>query len=197
MNKILIVDWDLHHGNGTQAQFYEDPRVLYFSTHQYPYYPGTGAIEEIGRGKGIGYNINVPLRPGTDSAQYVKIFKKIIYPVSMKFKPELVLISAGFDPYYKDPLGGMKVTPNGFACLARILMNVADQCCGGKVVLTLEGGYHISGLAESIKAVLIEMKDGTHVTDDELNRIADEADSNTDPVIKKVIDQINPYWRLS
>jgi acetoin utilization deacetylase AcuC-like enzyme len=196
MDRILIVDWDLHHGNGTQAQFYDDPRVLYFSTHQYPYYPGTGAIEEIGRGKGIGYNVNVPLRPGTDSAQYVKIFRKIIYPVSVKFKPDLVLISAGFDPYYKDPLGGMKVTPAGFACLTRILMDIADQCCGGKVVATLEGGYHISGLAESVKATLIEMKDGTHVTQDELDRIADEADSNTDPVIKKVIDQINPCWRL-
>jgi len=194
--RILIVDWDLHHGNGTQAQFYEDPRVLYFSTHQYPYYPGTGAIEEIGRGKGLGYNINVPLRPGTDNAQYVKIFRKIIYPLSVKFKPDLVLISAGFDPYYKDPLGGMKVTPDGFACMTRILLDVADKCCGGKVVVTLEGGYHLTGLAESIKSVLIEMSDGTHVSDDVLARIEQEADSNIDPVIKRVIDQTNPIWQV-
>jgi acetoin utilization deacetylase AcuC-like enzyme len=195
-DRILIVDWDLHHGNGTQAQFYEDPRVLYFSTHQYPYYPGTGAIEEIGRGKGLGYNINVPLRPGTDNAQYVKIFRKIIYPLSVKFKPDLVLISAGFDPYYKDPLGGMKVTPDGFACMTRILLDVADKCCGGKVVVTLEGGYHLTGLAESIKSVLIEMSDGTHVSDDVLARIEQEADSNIDPVIKRVIDQTNPIWQV-
>jgi acetoin utilization deacetylase AcuC-like enzyme len=195
-DRILIVDWDLHHGNGTQAQFYEDPRVLYFSTHQYPYYPGTGAIEEIGRGKGLGYNVNVPLRPGTDNAQYVKIFRKIIYPLSVKFKPDLVLISAGFDPYYKDPLGGMKVTPDGFACMARMLLDVADKCCGGKVVVTLEGGYHLTGLAESIKSVLIEMSDGTHVSDDVLARIEQEADSHIDPVIKRVIDQTNPIWRV-
>jgi acetoin utilization deacetylase AcuC-like enzyme len=196
MNRILVVDWDLHHGNGTQAQFYDDNRVLYFSTHQYPYYPGTGAIEEIGRGKGLGYNINIPLRPGTDNAQYVKIFRKIIYPLSMKFKPDIVLISAGFDPYYKDPLGGMKVTSDGFAYLTRILMDIADNCCGGKLVLTLEGGYHITGLAESIKAVLIEMQDGTHVSDDVLECTEQEADSRIDPVIKKVIDQINPIWQI-
>jgi acetoin utilization deacetylase AcuC-like enzyme len=196
MNRILVVDWDLHHGNGTQAQFYDDNRVLYFSTHQYPYYPGTGAIEEIGRGKGLGYNINIPLRPGTDNAQYVKIFRKIIYPLSMKFKPDIVLISAGFDPYYKDPLGGMKVTSDGFAYLTRILMDIADNCCGGKLVLTLEGGYHITGLAESIKSVLIEMQDGTHVSDDVLDCTEQEADNRIDPVIKKVIDQINPIWQV-
>ena len=196
MNRILVVDWDLHHGNGTQAQFYDDNRVLYFSTHQYPYYPGTGAIEEIGRGKGLGYNVNIPLRPGTDNAQYVKIFRKIIYPLSMKFKPDIVLISAGFDPYYKDPLGGMKVTSDGFAYLTRILMDIADNCCSGKLVLTIEGGYHITGLAESIKAVLIEMQDGTHVSDDVLDCTEQEADSSIDPVIKKVIDQINPIWQV-
>ena len=196
MNRILIVDWDLHHGNGTQAQFYEDPRVLYFSTHQYPYYPGTGAIEEIGRGKGLGYNVNVPLRPGTDSGQYVKIFRKIIYPLSMKFKPDLVLISAGFDPYYKDPLGGMKVTPDGFTYMTRILMDIADHCCGGKLVATLEGGYHIDGLAESIKAVLIEMQDRTHVSDDVLSQMENDAGSQIDPVIKRVMDQVNPIWQV-
>jgi acetoin utilization deacetylase AcuC-like enzyme len=196
MERVLIVDWDLHHGNGTQAQFYEDPRVLYFSTHQYPYYPGTGAIEEIGRGKGLGYNINVPLRPGTDNAQFVKIFRKIIYPLSMKFKPDIVLISAGFDPYYKDPLGGMKVTPEGFAYLTRILMDVADHCCGGKLVLTLEGGYHINGLAESIKSVLIEMQDRTHASDDVLARVEQDADSHINPVIKRVMDQVNPIWQV-
>jgi len=196
MNRILIVDWDLHHGNGTQAQFYDDRSVLYFSTHQYPYYPGTGAIEEIGRGEGLGYNVNVPLRPGTDNDQYVKIFRKIIYPLSMKYNPELVMISAGFDPYYKDPLGGMKVTPEGFAYMTRILMDVADNCCGGKVVVTLEGGYHLNGLAESIKAVLIEMRDGTHVSGDTLDCMEKEADSRIDPVIKRVMDQLNPIWHV-
>ena len=197
MERILIVDWDLHHGNGTQAQFYEDPRVLYFSTHQYPYYPGTGSVEEIGRGKGLGFNINVPLRAGVDNAQFVKIFRKILYPVSMKFKPELVLISAGFDPYFRDPLGGMKVTPEGFAYLTRILMDVADNCCGGKLVATLEGGYHITGLAESVKAVLKEMRDDTHVSEETLDKVEKEADPRIDAVIKRVVEQIDPFWWLS
>jgi acetoin utilization deacetylase AcuC-like enzyme len=196
MNRILIVDWDLHHGNGTQAQFYDDRRVLYFSTHQYPYYPGTGAIEEIGRGDGLGYNVNVPLRPGADNYQYVRIFRKVLYPVAMKFKPDLVLISAGFDPYYKDPLGGMKVTSDGFAALTRILMDVADRCCMGRLVVTLEGGYHLTGLAESIKAVLIEMRDGTHVSDDTLGCMEQDADNRIDAVIQKVKDQINPIWQV-
>jgi len=196
MDRVLIVDWDLHHGNGTQAQFYDDRRVLYFSTHQYPYYPGTGSLEEIGRGKGLGFNINVPLRSGTDNAQYVKIFRRILCPASMKFKPDLVLISAGFDPYFRDPLGGMKVTPEGFAYLTRILMDISDHCCGGKLVMTLEGGYHLTGLADSIKAVLNEMCDDTHVSEDSLVQMEQGADSRIDPLIKRVIDQIDPFWRV-
>jgi acetoin utilization deacetylase AcuC-like enzyme len=196
MDRILIIDWDLHHGNGTQAQFYEDRRVLYFSSHQYPYYPGTGSLEEIGRGKGMGFNINVPLKSGTDDAQYVKIFRKILYPAALKFKPDLVLISAGFDPYFRDPLGGMKVTPQGFACLTRILMDVADHCCGGKLVVTLEGGYHLTGLADSVKSVLQEMRDDTHVSGDVLAQLEENADSRIDPLIRRVIDQIDPFWRV-
>jgi acetoin utilization deacetylase AcuC-like enzyme len=196
MNRILIVDWDLHHGNGTQEQFYGDRRVLYFSTHQYPYYPGTGSLEEIGMGQGMGFNVNVPLRSGTDNAQYVKIFRKILYPISIKFKPELVLISAGLDPYFRDPLGGMKVTPEGFAYLTRILMDIADHCCGGKLVVTLEGGYHLTGLADSIKAVLNEMRDDTHTSEEFLSQMENEADSRIDPLIRRVMDQIDPFWRV-
>ena len=196
MAKILIVDWDLHHGNGTQAEFYEDRRVLFFSTHQYPHYPGSGGISEIGRGKGMGYTVNVPLTPGTDDAQFVKIFRKILNPVSMKFKPDLVLVSAGFDPYFKDPLGGLKVTPGGFACLARMVMNIADQCCGGKMVLTLEGGYHVTGLADSIKAVLNEMRDDTHVSEDTLTHMENDADSRIDALLEQVMDQIDPFWQV-
>jgi len=196
MDRILIIDWDLHHGNGTQAQFYEDRRVLYFSTHQYPYYPGTGSLEEIGRGKGLGFNINVPLKSGTDNAQYVKIFRKILCPVSMKFKPEIVLISAGFDPYFRDPLGGMKVTPQGFAYLTRILMDIADTCCGGKLVVTLEGGYHLTGLADSVKSMLNELRDDTHVSEETLAQMEKEEDSRIDSLIKRVMDQIDPFWQV-
>ncbi|MDP2267986.1 MAG: histone deacetylase, partial [Deltaproteobacteria bacterium] len=143
LERVLIVDWDLHHGNGTQHSFYEEPRVLYFSTHQYPYYPGTGDLKEHGRGAGLGYTINVPLQPGAGNALYLDIFRNLLQPVALKFQPELILVSAGFDIYKHDPLGGMEVTTEGFAYLTRVLMNIADACCCGRLVMTLEGGYHI------------------------------------------------------
>jgi len=199
LNRILIVDWDLHHGDGTAQTFYNDNRVLYFSTHQYPAYPGTGAVEEIGRGDGIGYTINVPLRPGAGNAQYVKIYRRLLEPVALAFKPELVLVSAGFDIYAQDPLGGMKVTSRGFAYLTRILMNIADACCQGRLVLTLEGGYHIDGQTASVKAVLKELRDETQVSQEELFRIENEAEERFNPVeplINRVINQIEPLWRV-
>jgi acetoin utilization deacetylase AcuC-like enzyme len=195
MERVLIVDWDLHHGNGTQHSFYEDSRVLYFSTHQYPWYPGTGSLLEIGRGKGLGYTINVPLQPGADDDQYVAIFRRILEPVVLAFKPEIILLSAGFDIYYDDPLGGMQVTPDGFACLARILLNLADECCGGKFAVTLEGGYHLGGLTESVKRVLNEMLGVTHVSDQKLAEMDKEA-GDKNPIIKRVIEQIKPIWRV-
>jgi acetoin utilization deacetylase AcuC-like enzyme len=198
LTRILIVDWDLHHGDGTAYTFYKDRRILYFSTHEYPAYPGTGAVEEIGRGDGIGYTVNVPLRPGAGNAQYVKIYRKLLEPLAQAFKPELVLVSAGFDIYDRDPLGGMKVTSRGFAYLARILMNIADACCQGRIVLALEGGYHIDGLTASVKAVLKELRDETHVSEEDLFRIENEAEERFNPVeplINRVINQIEPLWR--
>lgn len=154
VERIAIVDWDLHHGNGTQHTFYDTSKVLYFSTHQYPYYPGTGDLNEIGKDDGVGYTINVPLSPGAGDAEYVFIYKNILTPVLEQYKPEIILVSAGFDPYYRDPLGGMRVTEEGFAYIAYIILDVAKRVCGGKVAITLEGGYNISGLASSCEKVL-------------------------------------------
>lgn len=196
LKRILIVDWDLHHGNGTQHSFYNDPRILYFSTHQYPYYPGTGAMQEIGRGPGEGYTINVPLQEGAGDAAFVKIFRKILQPVALEFKPELILLSAGFDTHFQDPLGGMRVTPDGFAAMARILLNIAGACCKGRCVAVLEGGYHISGLTRSVKAVLEEMQDETHISDERLSLIEKEADEETWHLINKVISIIRHYWKV-
>src|SRR3990172_9328668 len=190
LERILIVDWDLHHGNGTQHSFYEDNRVLYFSTHQYPYYPGTGAVDENGRGAGLGYTINVPLRQGIGNKGYVNIFRKILQPVALKFKPEIILVSAGFDVYAQDPLGGMEVTPEGFACLTRILMDIADACCNGRLVMSLEGGYHIQGQAEAVKMVLQEMLDERHSDADKLTAPEKEVE---EPIIRRVMDQTRPY----
>jgi acetoin utilization deacetylase AcuC-like enzyme len=196
MKKILVVDWDLHHGNGTQHSFYEDSRVLYFSTHQYPFYPGTGSVNETGRKDGLGYTINVPLRRGPGNAEYLKIFRKILEPVARAYKPDLVMLSAGFDIYYRDPLGGMKVTPAGFASLVRVLLNIADNCSGGKFLITLEGGYDIEGQTQSTKAVLNEMRGETFQSDGDLDRMEAEADKSVDKIINTVINQIEPIWKV-
>jgi acetoin utilization deacetylase AcuC-like enzyme len=193
LERVLIVDWDLHHGNGTQHFFYENKRVLYFSTHQYPYYPGTGDLNENGRGAGLGYTINVPLRPGADSALYLDIFRKLLQPVALKFQPELILVSAGFDIYEQDPLGGMEVTTEGFAYLTRVLMNIADACCRGRLVMTLEGGYHIQGQSLAVKKVLQEMRDDQRADVDQPVPTVGNARQD-DPIIQRVINQIRTYW---
>ena len=196
LKKILIADWDLHHGNGTQKIFYSDRRVLFFSTHQYPYYPGTGGLHEIGEGQALGYTINVPLKRGAVSGTFVSAFRKILEPVAMEFEPELILVSAGFDTYYQDPLGGMRVTPEGFAAMARVLLNIADKCCSGRVVALLEGGYHVAGLTRSVKAVLEEMYDETHWTDKKLTALEQDCDPDNKPVIQSVMSTLRPYWNV-
>jgi acetoin utilization deacetylase AcuC-like enzyme len=196
MNRILIVDWDLHHGNGTQHSFYNEKRVLYFSTHQSPFYPGTGGIDETGRGEGLGYTINVPLRSGAGDAEFVRIFKRILEPVARKFEPELILLSAGFDIYKKDPMGGMNVSTSGFANLTHILINIAETYCSGRFIATLEGGYNIDGQAQSVKAVLKEMRGETFVSESYLERIESESDRSVERTIERVIDQIEPIWHV-
>jgi len=157
LSKVLIVDWDVHHGNGTQAIFYDDPTALYFSTHQYPFYPGTGSREERGIGKGEGYTVNVPLPAGSGDEEYVRIFEEILRPKAIQFDPDFILISAGFDPYEDDPIGGMRVTPEGFAELTKIVKEIAEECCEGRLVSVLEGGYNLEGLAESVEAHILAL----------------------------------------
>lgn len=196
LNRILIADWDLHHGDGTETVFYGDKQVLYFSTHQYPAYPGTGAMADIGQGVGLCYTINVPLKACGDNAIYVKAFRSVLKPVAMQFKPELILVSAGFDIYHEDPLGDMKVTPTGFAAMTRIMLDVADACCKGRIVFVLEGGYHLGGLTKSVKAVLQEMRDDTHFSEDDLDRLEYEADQSKDQTIRRVMEHIDPIWNV-
>ena len=158
--RVLIMDWDVHHGNGTQGAFYQDPSVLYLSTHQYPYYPGTGAAEEIGRGAGEGYTVNIPLPAGCGDAEYLRVFNEIVVPVAEKFAPDWILVSAGFDPHRRDPLGGMNVTERGFAAMAARLMRLAEKHAGGKIAFLLEGGYDLAALKNSVAAVLETLKEG-------------------------------------
>jgi len=194
MARVLIVDWDLHHGNGTAEIFYEDRQVLYFSTHQSPGYPGTGSLEEIGKGPGLGYTINVPLRPGANDSFYVRVFRELLAPVARRFRPEIILVSAGFDIYIGDPLGEMKVTPEGFACLTRILLTLAEECCDGRLVLVLEGGYNVQGLTKSVRAVLQELLGETHVTEDVLAAMAARTDEVCNRLVGRVQDRIGPFW---
>ena len=154
LKRILIVDWDLHHGNGTQKSFYDRNDVLFFSSHQYPHYPGTGSFDEVGSGKGEGFTVNAPFPSGFGDTEYLAVYERILKPVALEYKPELVLVSAGFDPYIKDPLGGMEVTGDGFGNIASLVRAIANATCGGKVLLTLEGGYNPDGLREGVRSVL-------------------------------------------
>jgi acetoin utilization deacetylase AcuC-like enzyme len=191
VKKVLIVDWDLHHGNATQHTFYDDPDVLYFSTHQYPHYPGTGGITEVGTGQGTGFTVNVPLQPGHGDIEFYQIFKRILVPLAGAFEPELILLSAGFDTYAGDPLGGMEVTPKGYAAMTRLMMEMAGECSSGRLAVTLEGGYHVEGLRDSVKAVLNELSGESPLTANDLEAMERAA---SPPIVDEVIRVQKPYW---
>lgn len=152
ITRVLIVDWDAHHGNGTQEIFYTDPSVLYFSTHQFPCYPGSGRAEERGAGAGEGFTINVPMRAGSGDAEYLKAFREILVPAADRFRPEFVLISAGFDAHAGDPLTQLGVSTKGFADMTAVVKKIAEQHAGGKLVSILEGGYDLKNLSDSVVA---------------------------------------------
>jgi acetoin utilization deacetylase AcuC-like enzyme len=157
LERVLVVDWDVHHGNGTQEIFWRDPKVLYMSTHQYPFYPGTGAATEIGEGPGEGYTVNVPLTAQGGDGVYRAAFERVLLPIAEAYAPELVLVSAGFDAAVRDPLAQMEVTADGFGWMAAKLEAVAAKSAKGRIALVLEGGYDLvsleAGLARSIGAI--------------------------------------------
>lgn len=155
--RILVVDWDLHHGNGTQHMFEADPGVLYVSTHQYPYYPGTGTIDEVGRRDGEGYTVNLPFPAGFGDAEYREAFTRIVEPIAHQYAPQFVLISAGFDAHARDPLGGMEVTEAGFRAMAHALLGVAQEHAAGRCAAILEGGYDLTAIRQSSQQVLDEL----------------------------------------
>ena len=150
VSRALIIDWDVHHGNGTQNAFYERGDVMFFSTHQSPLFPGTGQLHERGAGDGAGTTINVPLPAGTGDAGLVEAFETILVPAAREFEPDMVVISAGFDAHRLDPVGGMEVTTHGFAVLLSIVEALAQQLCAGRLSLILEGGYDLEGLSKSV-----------------------------------------------
>jgi acetoin utilization deacetylase AcuC-like enzyme len=152
--KVAIVDYDVHHGNGTQHMFEADPHILYISTHQYPYYPGTGPAHEVGREAGRGFTINVPLEVGSVDDDYQVVFERIVAPVVRQFEPDLIIASAGFDAHERDPLGGMRLSTRAFAAMTLTLRGLAEECCRGRLVSVTEGGYDLQALAASLDAII-------------------------------------------
>jgi acetoin utilization deacetylase AcuC-like enzyme len=150
LERVMIIDYDVHHGNGTQEMFYSDPRVLYFSTHQAPFYPGTGASDERGEGPGVGTTINVPLPATTGYETYEPVFRQVMAPAADRFRPQLILVSAGFDAHWKDPLGGMNLSTAGFAKLTGIIIELAQYLCDGRLVMVQEGGYDLNAMAACV-----------------------------------------------
>jgi acetoin utilization deacetylase AcuC-like enzyme len=149
--RVLVIDWDVHHGNGTQEIFYRDPNVFYFSVHQYPFYPGTGSADEIGEGDGEGTTLNCPFPSGAGDTEYIDAFERLLVPAAEKFRPDFILISAGFDAHRDDPLAGMKLTEDGFERMTRIVRGLAKSLCGDRVVSALEGGYNLGALGKSVR----------------------------------------------
>lgn len=150
LQRVLIVDYDVHHGNGTEAMFYEDPSVYFISTHQWPLYPGTGALTDTGRGAGVGTTLNLPLPAHTGDTGYNAVFEQVIEPAIRRFQPELILVSVGHDAHWRDPLAHMRLSLNGYAQLAERMKRMADELCGGKVVFVMEGGYDLEVLAHGM-----------------------------------------------
>jgi len=164
VERVAVLDWDVHHGNGTEDMFYADPSVLYVSLHQAPYYPGTGAASDVGTGEGRGYTVNVPLSAGADDAVYLAAFERVIGPILEAYRPGLMLVSAGFDAHQRDPLGGMALTDLGYAALSRRLLGVLPQGC--PIGLVLEGGYDLAGLEGALGASLEALETGPANTPD-------------------------------
>jgi len=192
LDRILIADFDVHHGNGTQEIFYSDPKVLYFSTHQYPWYPGTGSIYEDGAGEGKGFTVNVPLPAYCGDKEHLRVYQEILVPVAKRFQPQLMLVSAGYDPHWADQLSLMQLSVSGFAGIVSVIKGLADELCQGKLLLSLEGGYHLEALSHSIKATF-EVLLGKSPSPDPLGK---PRDTMTSPDISPILEEVKSRHKL-
>jgi acetoin utilization deacetylase AcuC-like enzyme len=165
LERVAIIDFDVHHGNGTQEIFNDNPQVLYVSVHEFPSYPGSGSLEETGSGKAKGTKVNVPLGAGSSDSEYLQVFEQVIAPIVRRFKPQLLLVSAGYDPHWADAIGRMNVTTSGFARIVSILKRLAEELCNSRLVFYLEGGYNDTALATSVKATFDVLLGNTDIED--------------------------------
>jgi acetoin utilization deacetylase AcuC-like enzyme len=191
IERILIVDYDVHHGNGTEAMFYDDPTVLYVSTHQYPFYPATGAGTDIGVGRGEGRTVNIPLPAGSGDANYATVFEQIVWPSAERFQPQLILVSVGFDAYREDPLAGMRLTLSGYSHLASEVIRMAQRFCDGKVAFLLEGGYNLDALCHGVSNVARLL-----LGDPPTDPLGPSSDTRPDPDIAGLVAQLRQLHQL-
>lgn len=187
--RVLVVDWDVHHGNGTHYSFYDRRDVMVFNTHRYPFYPGTGQAKETGVGNGAGYTVNVPLPPGLGDGDYKHAFETVLEPIADAYEPDLVLVSAGFDSHRLDPLGGMEMTSEGFGGLCTMVQRIANKHADGRLALILEGGYSLEGLSGSVLKC-VEALAGKSF------EIEDEPSENGYAAIVRARRQLRMYWNV-
>ena len=191
--RVAIVDYDVHHGNGTQHIFEADPNVLYVSLHQFPFYPGTGAVDEIGSGEGKGFTVNLPLEVGAVDEDYRIAFAEVVVPVLQQYKPDLLLVSAGFDAHERDPLAGMRLTTGAFGAMTSELAKVAQDCCEGRIVLMTEGGYDLTALAQSLESAIGALSSASSQASWPTNSLPSTRGRTTVNLVKPVLA---PFWKL-
>lgn len=191
IQRVMIVDFDVHHGNGTQDMFYDDETVLFISTHQYPYYPGTGGLDETGMGRGEGYTINIPLPAGHGDHSYAILFEQVIWRAARRFEPDLILVSAGFDAHWVDPLASMRLSLQGYAHLTRELIRMAEELCAGKIVFVMEGGYDLGALSHGMVNIAHALLGDDTVSDPY------GLTNHTEPEINGLLEEILKIHRLS
>jgi len=188
LKRVMIVDYDVHHGNGTQEVFYEDPRVLYVSTHQFPWYPGSGSSDEMGAGAGLGTTVNIPLPAGTDWPVFDAVIRQVMAPLADRFQPELLLVSAGFDAHWRDPLGELRLANIDFAMITRLLKQIAQDYCNGRILLVQEGGYDLDALAQSAASCFNVLLGGNEVVDTLGDAPPAPSRWNPDPIVEALRD---------
>ncbi len=191
LERIAIIDFDVHHGNGTQEAFYSNPAVLYISTHQSPHYPGTGRMDETGEGAATGTTLNIPLPIGCGDVQYKEVFEQVIAPVVRRFKPRLIMVSAGYDGHWSDGLAGMQLSITGFAQIIEIIKQMAEEMCSERIVLSLEGGYNLTALSASVRATF-EVLLGNKDIEDKLGQLPFEVEApDINPLLQRIKEKHN------
>ncbi len=191
--RVMIVDIDAHHGNGTQAAFYDTDQVLYVSLHRFPAYPGSGSLPEAGCARGEGYTVNIPLRRDHGDLEIARLLCFTLNPLALAFQPELILVSCGFDLYHRDPLGGMRSSPEGYALMTFFLLDIAERLCGGRIAFVLEGGYSVTGIQACGLRVMQELCDVPTLSRDRIDRVIKAPPTELD-VFRKLCEIHKTHW---